>query len=71
MVAGKRLAPSPSIEELRRRFDADLAAVPTKARRLAHPEHVRVRHSSDLIALTRETSEDALERAGLEPRSSD
>jgi nicotinate phosphoribosyltransferase len=71
MVEGKRLAPSPSIEELRGRFDADLAAVPTKARRLAHPEHVRVRHSSDLIALTRETSADALERAGLEPRSSD
>ncbi len=72
MADGERLAVDPSLEEMRRRFDADLLAVPTKARRLAHPETVRVLHSEALMALTRETREDSIERAGLgEARGSD
>jgi nicotinate phosphoribosyltransferase len=72
MADGERMADDPSLEEMRPRFDADLVAVPTKARRLAHPETVRVLHSEALTALTRETREDSIERAGLgEARASD
>ena len=71
MAGGKRLRPDPSLEAMRTRFAEDLAAVPTKARRLAHAEHVRVRRSPALVALTRETWEGSLERAGLESRGSD
>jgi nicotinate phosphoribosyltransferase len=66
MEQGSRLDPDPPVADLRARFERDLAALPTKARRLAHPEHVRVRHSDALSALTVETRADALERAGIE-----
>ena len=57
---------------MRTRFATDLEALPAKARRLSHPEHVRVLHSQALQALTAETREEALERAGIgEPRGSD
>jgi len=72
MSGGHATRPHPSLDEMRTRFSKDLAATPTKAKRLAHPEHVTVRHSDALMALTNETRDDALERAGLmEPRGSD
>jgi nicotinate phosphoribosyltransferase len=72
MERGVRVAPSPSLEEMRTRFGTDLEALPAKARRLSHPEHVRVLHSEALQALTAETREEALDRAGIgEPRGSD
>lgn len=63
MRDGRRLAVSPSLEESRERFRADLAAVPTKARRLTHPEHVTVPHSEALRALTEATRSEALRRS--------
>jgi nicotinate phosphoribosyltransferase len=72
MRAGVRTRPDPSMDEMRSRFDADLSAAPTKAKRLSHAEDIRVQHSGPLMALTRETREDALLRAGVdEPRGSD
>ena len=61
----------PSIELMRDRFLADLHHLPTKAKRLAHPEHAGVRRSAALTALTRETQADALERAGLRENRGD
>lgn len=72
MADGKSLRPDPSLDEMRARFAADLAAAPVKAKRLSRPERVTVRHSEALRVLTHETREDALERAGLgEPRAAD
>jgi nicotinate phosphoribosyltransferase len=72
MTDGRRVRPDPPLDEMRARFTADLEAAPTKAKRLSHPEHVRVRHSEALRALTDETRDEALERAGLtEQRGSD
>ena len=68
MRAGRRVAPDPSIARMRERFRSDLERLPAKAKRLAHAEHVHVRHSDALTALTRETTEDALLRAGLRER---
>jgi len=68
MRQGKRLAPpasaSAAIVEARARFEADLACVPQKARRLIHPEHVTVPHSEALRALTRRTRDEAEARSG-------
>ncbi|MGH7540715.1 MAG: hypothetical protein ACRELC_06935, partial [Gemmatimonadota bacterium] len=61
------LAPTPSIEQMRARFETDLRALPVKAARLAHPEHVVVHRSAALAALTAETAEAARRRV----RSSD
>ncbi len=72
MTDGRRVAPEATLDEMRTRFARDLEAAPTKAKRLRHPEHVLVRHSDALRALTDETRDEALERAGLvEPRGSD
>lgn len=68
MRDGRRLQPDPSIARMRERFRSDLERLPAKAMRLAHAEHVHVRHSDALTALTRETTEDALLRAGLRER---
>ena len=57
MQAGRRLAPAPSIEEMRARFERDLAALPLKASRLTHPEHVIAHRSEALASLTTETAE--------------
>ena len=57
MQAGRRLAPAPSIEEMRARFERDLAALPVKASRLTHPEHVIAHRSEALASLTTETAE--------------
>ncbi|HET6712379.1 MAG TPA: nicotinate phosphoribosyltransferase [Actinomycetota bacterium] len=65
MREGRRLEPSPTIAEARARFETDLALVPQKARRLTHPEHVRVRHSEALRSLTDRTRDEAERRAGV------
>jgi nicotinate phosphoribosyltransferase len=65
MREGRRLTPSPSITDGRVRFEADLALVPRKARRLTHPEHVTVTHSEALRALTARTRGEAERRAGV------
>jgi nicotinate phosphoribosyltransferase len=65
MRGGTRTSPSPAIAELRATFERDLARVPTKARRLQHAEHLRVRHTAALDALTARAHLEALEHAGL------
>ena len=65
MRDGRRVGSDPSLAEMRARFTHDLDALPTKARRLVHPEHVTVRHSEALRALTDATRRDALTREGL------
>jgi nicotinate phosphoribosyltransferase len=62
MRAGRRLAPAPSIDEMRGRFERDVAALPVKASRLTHPEHVVAHRTEALAALTAETSEAAMRR---------
>jgi hypothetical protein len=57
MRAGRRLAPAPTIAEMRERFERDLAALPVKAARLTHPEHVVAHRTEALAALTAETAE--------------
>ena len=72
MREGARLGSAPPLDDLRDRFAADLAALPAKARRLSHPERVRVVPSEGLLDLTDRTRRDALAREGLgEPRASD
>ncbi len=55
MRGGTRIDPDPSLAAMRRRFEADLARTPTKAKRLVHPEHVAVRRSEGLRELTSST----------------
>jgi nicotinate phosphoribosyltransferase len=64
MRDGVRTSSAPSIEEMRQRFDADLAALSAGARRLRDATPVAVRHSDPLVALTASTREEALRRAG-------
>jgi nicotinate phosphoribosyltransferase len=72
MERGARTGAQPTLDRMRERFAADLADLPAKAKRLSHPEHVRVEQSEALRELTAETREEALERAGIgEPRGSD
>jgi len=72
MRDGTRLEAPDPILRMQHRFQEELVRVPTKAKRLSHPEHVEVERSPALTALTRQTQADALTRAGLtEPRSSD
>jgi hypothetical protein len=65
--AGRRLAPAPTIAEMRERFRRDLAALPLKAARLARPEHVVAHRTEALASLTVQTTEATLRRL----RSSD
>ena len=67
MRAGRRLETSPTIDEMRARFDADLARLPEDARRLVRPEPIHPRHSGALSALTDEARADALRRSGATP----
>lgn len=67
MLAGDRVGPSASLDTMRERFESDLAALPTKARRLRHAEQVEVRPSPALAELTRAARKDALRRAGVNP----
>jgi nicotinate phosphoribosyltransferase len=64
MTNGERLGPDPSMDRMRANFVADLETLPTKAKRLARPERVRVRRSPALDALTRSTREDSIRRSG-------
>jgi nicotinate phosphoribosyltransferase len=66
MRGGTRVSPPPAIADMRSRFEADLAALPTKARRLRHAERVEVHRSPALVALTANAREQALKRAGLD-----
>jgi nicotinate phosphoribosyltransferase len=67
MRSGIRVGPAPSLEEMRSRFQTDLAALPAEARRLIDPQPVEVRHSDALRTLTTQARNDAILRAGLEP----
>lgn len=72
MRDGRRLRPDPPLRRLQHRFQDELVRLPTKARRLSHPEHVVVGHSAALADLTVQTQADALTKAGLGgPRGSD
>jgi nicotinate phosphoribosyltransferase len=59
---GRRLGPSPSLDEMRERFRRDLKALPVKASRLSRPEHVVAHRSEALAALTAQTAEAARRR---------
>jgi nicotinate phosphoribosyltransferase len=65
MRAGERVEPVATLDDMRERFEADLASLPTKARRLRHAEPVEVRPSAALAALTVSARQDALRRAGV------
>jgi nicotinate phosphoribosyltransferase len=65
MRDGVRLSSAPSIDDMRARFEADLAAVPAEVRLLRGARPVVVRHSEALVALTARTREDALKHAGI------
>jgi nicotinate phosphoribosyltransferase len=72
MREGKRSEPADPILRMQHRFQEELVRVPTKAKRLSHPEHVQVGRSPALATLTIQAQADALSRAGLaEPRGSD
>jgi nicotinate phosphoribosyltransferase len=71
MAGGAMLHPTPTLEHTKERFARDLAALPTKAKRLSRPEQVTLRRSAALDALTDDTREDVLERAGLVDRPPD
>ena len=66
MRHGERLAPAPTIREMRERFDHDLEGVPEPARRLRDPVPVVARHSPELVALTERARAEALRSAGLD-----
>lgn len=66
MRGGVRIGQAPTIERMRSRFEADLAVLPAKARRLRHSEPVHVRHTDALAELTARARQDARRRAGLE-----
>ncbi|HYY08708.1 MAG TPA: hypothetical protein VFA25_08920, partial [Actinomycetota bacterium] len=57
-----RLGDAPTLEEMRERFRRDLAALPVKAARLTHPEHVIAHRSDALAALTAQTVEEVRRR---------
>ena len=69
MRDGVRIAPAPSLDEMRARFDADLAALPAAARLLRDAVPVEVRHSDALVALTTSTRDEALRRSGADDGS--
>jgi nicotinate phosphoribosyltransferase len=64
MRDGVRTGSAPSIEEMRERFEGDLAALPAGARRLRDATPVAVGHSDALMKLTASTREDAVRRSG-------
>jgi nicotinate phosphoribosyltransferase len=59
---GRRLSAAPPIEEMRGRFERDMKALPIKAARLNHPEHVVAHRTAALAELTAEATEDARRR---------
>ncbi len=64
MRAGVRAGSAPMLDEMRARFDADLAALPATARLLRDAVPVEVRPSAALVALTASTRDEALRRSG-------
>ena len=64
MSGGRRTSKPPSMEELRARFDADLAALPEDVRRLRDPAPRSVEHSVALQSLTAQARSAALRRSG-------
>jgi nicotinate phosphoribosyltransferase len=68
MRDGVRLGSAPSIEQMRERFEADLAALPPGARRLRDATPIDVRHSAALQALTASTRDEALRKSGADRR---
>ena len=70
MRDGVRAASAPSIEEMRARFDADLAALPATAPGCsATRRRSRFDHSEALVALTASTRDEALRRSGADDGS--
>jgi nicotinate phosphoribosyltransferase len=65
MRDGVRTQASPTIAEMRERFEADLAVLPAGARRLRDATPVEVRHSAALAELTARAQREARRRAGL------
>jgi nicotinate phosphoribosyltransferase len=66
MRDGIRTSAAPTVDEMRARFSSDLEALPPSALPLRDPEHVAVRHSDALKALTSTARADALRHAGVE-----
>ncbi|HYM50454.1 MAG TPA: nicotinate phosphoribosyltransferase [Candidatus Limnocylindrales bacterium] len=55
MQAGRRLDPSPSLEDARQRFESDLDALPAHCRRLVDPEPMPVHLTQRLAHLAEQT----------------
>jgi nicotinate phosphoribosyltransferase len=64
MRDGVRTGSARSIEDMRERFDADLAALPAAARQLRDATPVSVRLSERLVDLTASTRAEALRKSG-------
>lgn len=65
MREGRRISPAEPLAEARRRFEADLAALPEAARRLDDPEPPTPRVSDALQALAGSVREQTLRRVGV------
>ncbi len=66
MRDGVRTRSAPTLDEMRARFDTDLAALPDAARLLRDAVPVEVRRSDALVALTTSTRDAALRRSGAD-----
>jgi nicotinate phosphoribosyltransferase len=65
MQGGRRTGPPRTIETARRLFEADLAALPEPARRIANPEAPPVRSTDTLRALTGAVTRETRRRVGV------
>jgi nicotinate phosphoribosyltransferase len=63
MQNGRRIGPGPAIDDMRARFETDLASIPEGVRRLRAPEQVQVPRSAGLDELTERTREQAFKRS--------
>lgn len=63
VVGGRRVVPRPSLDDGRRRLDADLAALPLSARELRDPTPLTARFSPTLLALA-EAADEFVRRSG-------
>jgi hypothetical protein len=64
-----RIASAPSLDEMRARFDTDLAALPAATRLLRDAVPVEVHPSEALVGLTSSTRDEALRRSGADDGS--
>jgi nicotinate phosphoribosyltransferase len=69
MRDGVRIASAPSLDEMRARFDTDLAALPAATRLLRDAVPVEVHPSEALVGLTSSTRDEALRRSGADDGS--